>query len=69
MIRSFLAVIASVLWLVLRYFKRQDNPAREYDRAKNENANIIKTGDAAGVNRKLNELTDGLPPHTGGNPQ
>jgi hypothetical protein len=69
MVKSFLSVLASVFWLVVRYFKRQDDPARQYDKAKNENATLIQSGDEAGINRKLDELTDGLPPHADGDSQ
>ena len=55
---SIIATIGKFLW---RYFCRKDDPQIQYDKAKEENARIIATGDADSLNRKLDADCDRLP--------
>jgi hypothetical protein len=54
-------IIASIFWLIVRWFKRKDDPRIQYDKAKEENARIIASGDADSLNRKLDADCDRLP--------
>jgi hypothetical protein len=58
---NILSILKSVFWLVVNFFKWKNNPQRQYDNAKQENARIIVNGDQDALNRKLNNLTDQLP--------
>jgi hypothetical protein len=65
---KILSILNFVCWVVKRCFMRADDPQRQYDKAKTDNAKIIHSGDAAGLNRKLDDGTDRLPKHTGDYP-
>jgi len=54
-------ILNAILWLVVRFFKRRDDPQKQYERARQENARIIADHDADGLNRKLDRLTDRVP--------
>ena len=57
---SIFSIISSAFWLVCRWLRIKDDPANKYQKAKDENAEIIKTGNAGDLNSKLDNLTDRL---------
>lgn len=60
-IASLSAIVAGLIWLLQRWLKRKDDPQRQYQQSKNENARIIENGDADALNRKLDADLDRLP--------
>ena len=66
MVKSLLSLFSGIVWLVKFFIGRRANPQAEYQRSKNENAQIIATGDQSSINRKLDELTDRLPTDSNG---
>jgi hypothetical protein len=54
-------IIAAIFWIVVRGLKIRDNPQNQYQKAKSENARIIRDADAPALNGKLDVLTDRLP--------
>ncbi|MGN6553264.1 MAG: hypothetical protein ACTHLW_06035 [Verrucomicrobiota bacterium] len=55
---NLLAILKYGLWFLKRLFRRRDNPALQYETAKDKNAQMVVSGDAAGINAKL---AGGLP--------
>lgn len=64
--KAILSILSSVFWLIVRIFKRRDDPQRQYERNRNENAKIIADGDADSLNRKLDAGVNRLPIAKGG---
>lgn len=62
---DLIAIAKSLFWLIIRKKKREDNPAIQYEQAKEQNAQAVANGDADYINRKLGR---GLPlgPKAGG---
>jgi predicted nuclease of predicted toxin-antitoxin system len=54
---SILSIISNIFWLIVRGFKRADDPNRIYEKAKAENARIIATHDADALNRSIDAAT------------
>ena len=65
---NILSIIATVLKIVWRWITNADNPQNKYDKAKQENAQIIATGDADALNKQLDADCGQLPKHTGSYP-
>ena len=57
---SFAGIIDKILWLVKRFIMRQDDPQLKYQKAKDENAQIIQSGNADSLNAKLDADLDRL---------
>ena len=58
--KKVIDIIWSIFWLIVRRKKADDDPNNQYQKAKRENAEAIRTGDEATVNRKLSSGTDQL---------
>jgi hypothetical protein len=54
------SILATVLKIVWRWLCHSDDPQVKYEKAKQENAKIITTGDQDAINRKLDVDTDKL---------
>ena len=66
---SILAILRDFLDLFCWWRKKTESPSNQYEKAKEQNAQIIESHDADAINARVDDLTDRLPvdPKSGGN--
>jgi hypothetical protein len=55
-----LSVLKDIFWLIVRIFKKRDEPNAQLERAKSEDAKIIVIGDEKAMDAKMDDLTNRL---------
>jgi len=61
MLSSILRILSLALGLVTRWFKKKDDPANQYEKAKSDNVAAVTAGDSSSLNARLDRDLDRLP--------